>query len=400
MKRAIIVVIDSLGIGAMGDAPKYNDLLSCNTLGNLSIACGGLRLPTLERMGLGNLTMVHGVPYNETPIASYGSMEEASQGKDSTTGHWEIAGIISKEGFKVYPHGFPLELLQRFVSITGCGGYYGNKPASGTNIIEEFHQAHKKTGYPIIYTSADSVFQIACDIDCVPLDVLYYWCETARALLDDGYDCSRVIARPYKESETGLERMGDCRKDYSVPPPPGSLLELIIQNGGRVTAVGKTEDLFVSRGVSHSIHTGSNLKGLETLISLLNNEINYELIKVKEVGNQSTSKELIFVNLVDTDMIYGHRRDPHGYASALEEIDKYLHRIISLIGDDDLLIITADHGCDPTAPGSDHTREKVPLLIFNPRIPVTSLGIKPSFSFVARRVAEWLSVVPSAAWAD
>lgn len=398
MKRAVIIVIDSLGIGAMSDAAAYGDAPECNTLANLSLACGGLQLPHLARLGIGHLTQVAGVPPVEQPIAEYGVMEEASRGKDSTTGHWELAGIVSEQGFKVYPDGFPAAMLQEFIDQTGCGGYLGNIPASGTAIIDQYHEEHLRTGYPIIYTSADSVFQIACDVDRIPLEVLYNWCATARAILDKGYNCSRVIARPYKAVADGLKRLGELRKDYSVPPPEGSVLERIVQAGGRVIAVGKTEDLFVSKGITHAIHTGSNYEGLKRTIALLKNEIPLPDIQLDTHHNNESGIELIFTNLVDTDMIFGHRRDPKGYGRALEEIDASLAQILPLIGKDDLLIISADHGCDPTAAGTDHTREKVPLLIYNPALKAGNLGTKPSFTYVAGRVAEWLAVDADPSW--
>lgn len=398
MKRAVLIVIDSLGIGAMSDAPSYGDAPESNTLANLSRACGGLRLPNLASLGIGNLTQVAGVPPVEQPIAAHGIMEEASRGKDSTTGHWELAGIVSEQGFKVYPDGFPEDMMQEFIRQTGCGGYLGNIPASGTAIIDQYHEEHIRTGFPIIYTSADSVFQIACDIARISLGVLYEWCAVARTILDQGYNCSRVIARPYEATAEGLKRLGESRKDYSVPPPPGSVLERIVHAGGRVIAVGKTEDLFVSKGITHSIHTGANREGLKQTIALLKNEIPYHEIQLDKQHNKYAVTELIFTNLVDTDMIFGHRRDPQGYGKALEEIDASLAQILPLIGKDDLLIISADHGCDPTAAGTDHTREKVPLLIYNPALKAVNLGTKPSFTYVARRIAEWLGVNVDPTW--
>jgi phosphopentomutase len=396
MKKAVIIVIDSLGIGAMADAHDYGDSHLCNTLANLAKAKENIKLPNLQRLGIGNLTVVENVHPNSKPMASYGVLNELSKGKDSTIGHWELAGLVSKKGFNTYPEGFPKEMMTRFLEATGCTGYYGNKPASGTDIIEEYNLEHKKTGHPIIYTSGDSVFQIAVNTAIVNLETLYSWCEIARQLLNEGYNCSRVIARPYIETDEGLERENSARRDYSVPPPTGSLLDKVIDAGGRVTAVGKIEDLFVGKGITHSIHTGENSIGLATTISLLESNVDYGAFELMPI--ESPKIELIFVNLVDTDMIYGHRRDPIGYALALEEIDRELGKIIPLISTEDLLIITADHGCDPTASGTDHTREKVPFLMYNPELNAIDIGEKASFTYVATMVANWLGVEKNISW--
>ena len=399
MKRAIIIIIDSLGVGAMEDAPDYNDGLECNTLSNLATANGGVKLPHLGKLGLGNITNVKGVEPIHSPQASFGKMKELSKGKDSTTGHWEVAGIVSEKGFSTYPNGFPKEFMDRFVERTGCGGYFGNKPASGTAIIDEFHAEHRKTAYPIIYTSADSVFQIACDVDIIGLETLYKWCEIAREMLDEGYNCSRVIARPYRETDQGLERLGGKRKDYSVPPPKGSLLDKIAENGGRVLAIGKTEDLFVGKGVTHSIHTSSNDEGLRKTVDAIKGIVDYDSVALSNEAS-SAERELIFTNLVETDMIYGHRRDVSGYASALEQIDEQMPSVIEGLQEDDMLIITADHGCDPTAPGSDHTREMVPVLVYGKNLEARDLGVKDSFTFVASTIADWLEIPSNPNWVN
>ncbi len=399
MKRVIIIVIDSLGVGAMKDAPKFGDRLSCNTLGNVAKFNGGLQLPNLSKLGLGNIIDVMGVPKEDAPLATYGKMLEVSHGKDTTTGHWELAGLILDTAFKTYPNGFPNELMDLFVKETKCGGYFGNKPASGTAIIEEYHTLHNQTRYPIIYTSADSVFQIAANIDVVPLEVLYSWCEIARTLLNQGYHCSRVIARPYQETPEGLKRIGEKRKDYSVLPPTGSILDKIKSNNGQVLGIGKIKDIFLGQGITHSIKTGSNKEGLESTIAALSRSLDIDNYAVCS-ENITPDKELIFTNLVDTDMLFGHRNDPKGYGSALEEIDNYLEKIIPLIKEDDLLIITADHGCDPTEPGTDHSREMVPLLMYNPAIESTNLGTKSSFTYVANKVANWLDVPTNPSWVN
>jgi phosphopentomutase len=288
--------------------------------------------------------------------------------------------------------------METFVNQSGCGGYLGNKPASGTEIIAEYHEQHQKSGYPIVYTSADSVFQIACDVEIVPLEKLYTWCEVARKMLDDNYNCSRVIARPYQTTLNGLERINEKRKDYSVLPPKGTILDKVKEHQGRVIGIGKINDIFIGQGITHSIKTNSNRDGLIKTISAIKNEIDYAQTSLVGSKLDDTEIELIFTNLVDTDMLYGHRNDAKGYGMALEEIDLYLKEILPLIDENDLLIITADHGCDPTEPGTDHTREMVPLLMYNPTVQPVNLGTKASFTYIARIVAEWLNLLPEEEW--
>ncbi|ABK44946.1 phosphopentomutase [Magnetococcus marinus MC-1] len=399
MKRVAIVVIDSMGIGAMPDAAAYGDRASCNTLGNVARHNHGLSLPHLQSLGLGNLLTVAGVPAIQEPLGCFGRLLEASQGKDTTTGHWEMAGLVLDKPFKVYPEGFPQALMQAFVEQSGCGGYLGNIPASGTAIIEEHHQRHCETGYPIIYTSADSVFQIACNVDVVPLQRLYAWCETARALLTDHYNVSRVIARPYRPVAGGLQRLSADRRDYSVKPPYPSLLDKVLQNKGQVIAIGKIEDIFVGSGISHAIHTGSNQEGLLLTQQALAGELDLDGLAVEGATNgQAAQCALIFTNLVDTDMLHGHRNDAKGYGQALEEIDRHLGRMLPLLGPDDLLIITADHGCDPTEPGTDHTREMVPLLTYSPGGAVGRLEDRGAFTHIAHLTAEWLGFASESHW--
>jgi phosphopentomutase len=399
MKRVIILVIDSMGVGAMKDAEAYGDLPSCNTLANVAAFNDGLHLPNLQKLGLGNIIEVQGVPPIENPIASYGKMEELSEGKDTTTGHWEMAGLVLEKPFRVYPNGFPPEIMEAFVQRTGCGGYIGNVPASGTAIIELHHEQHSASGHPIIYTSADSVFQIAVNIDVVPIETLYHWCEIARELLGDEYNTSRVIARPYQATDSGLQRISRLRKDYSVEPMKPTILNRVQEQGGRVLAIGKIEDIFVGSGVTHAVHMGSNREGLELTLSALKGELDLKQSSTNGMADQGTDKELIFVNLVDTDMLFGHRNDAAGYGNALEEIDRYMDQILPLVGPDDLLLITADHGCDPTHPGTDHTREYVPVMTYNPQQTGVDLGVRPSFTFVARQTAEWLGVPVEPCWA-
>lgn len=391
MRRVIIIVIDALGIGAMPDAPEYGDLMECNTLVNVAKFNNGLELPNLESMGLGNIDNIKGVPPVKNSLASYGKMLEVSKGKDTTTGHWEMAGLILDKPFETYPDGFPVELIEKFIDKTGCKGILGNYAASGTAIINDLGDKHAQTGFPIIYTSADSVFQIACNVDIIPLETLYNWCETAREILNDDYNISRVIARPFEGKNGNYKRISAARRDYSVPPTGKTILNTIVDNSGKVIGIGKIEDIYVKSGITHAIHTESNLEGLKLTLQAVKNRLNLEELLITPKNNFSDI-ELIFTNLVDTDMLYGHRNDPVGYKKALEEIDTFIPEIIDSLKENDLLIITADHGCDPTTPGTDHTREQVPVLVYNSGISGKNLGTRKTFADVATTVAEWLSV--------
>lgn len=387
MKRAIVIVIDSMGIGALPDCREFNDIPECNTLKNVCKFNNGLNVPFLEKMGLGNIQDFQGIAKCEKPLAQYGTMVEKSKGKDTTTGHWEMSGIILNKSFATFPDGFPKELVDKFIQETNCGGILGNKPASGTAIIEELNFEHHKTGFPIVYTSADSVFQIAVDTDLIPLERLYNWCETARKILDDGdYNVSRVIARPYKIIDNKPTRISKDRRDYSMIPPINMLNE--IQNaGGKVIGIGKIEDIFSKSGITHAIHTGSNKEGLELTLQAVKEELDLNSIMVEECGNKDC--HLIFTNLVDTDMLFGHRNDAEGYGRAIEEIDNYLGEILKELKEDDLLIITADHGCDPTVPGTDHTREYVPILVYNKELPPKNLEYINGFDYIAKIIKQW-----------
>lgn len=377
MKRAAIIVIDSMGIGAIEDACEYGDDLTCNTLCNLAKKEGGLNVPNFEKLGLGNIKDIQGVKKTDTPMAKYGIMKMKSKGKDTTTGHWEIAGLVLKNPFRTYKE-FPSEIIDEFIKQTGCKGILGNIPASGTKIIEDLHDEHKKTKFPIIYTSADSVFQIAVDIDIIPLETLYDWCKIARKILDDGtWGVSRVIARPYQIIDGKPTRIGKFRHDYSVPPPEPTLLNKVQDANKKVLSIGKIKDIFVNSGVSEAISTGSNKEGLEATLKSL----------------KEKKWDLIFTNLVDTDMLFGHRRDSKGYKEAIEQIDCYLKDILDVLDEDDLLIITADHGCDPTFRGTDHTREMVPILVYNKNLQGEDIGILPSFTYVSDIVQKWLEIV-------
>jgi len=375
MKRSIVIVIDSMGIGAMDDCREFNDVPECNTLKNVCEFNGGLCVPNMEKMWLGNIQNFKGISPVDNHTAKYGTMLEKSKGKDTTTGHWEMAGVISEKPFATYPDGFPSELIEKFIQETNCGGILANRPASGTAIIEELNDEHRKTAFPIVYTSADSVFQVAVDTDLIPLETLYKWCETARKLLDDGnYNVSRVIARPYKVINGKPARISKDRHDYSMIPPR-TVLNEIEDAGLKVYGIGKIEDIFSKSGITHAVHTGSNKQGLELTLEAVKNE---------------KDKSLIFTNLVDTDMLYGHRNDAKGYGKAIEEIDTYVDDIIEAMSDDDLLIITADHGCDPTVEGTDHTREKVPVLVYSKNIQPENLGVITGFDYVAKIIKEHL----------
>ena len=316
-------------------------------------------------------------------------MYEKSKGKDTTTGHWEIAGLISEKPFATFPEGFPEELIEKFIEETGCGGILANCPASGTAIIEELNEEHHKTKFPIIYTSADSVFQIALDTDLIPLETLYEWCEKARKILDEGnYNVSRVIARPYKIIDGKPTRTSKDRRDYSMVPKY-TLLNEIKDKGGKVIGIGKIEDIFSKSGITHAIHTGSNKEGLELTLKAIKQELDLGKIAYPNI-NCCADFELIFTNLVDTDMLFGHRNDAKGYGKAIEEIDCYLSDIIPALDENDLLIITADHGCDPTVPGTDHTREMVPVLVYNKNKEGKDLGEITGFDYIAKIIKDWI----------
>ena len=376
-KRAIIIVIDSMGIGAMDDAVEFNDDNTVNTLCNLAKKAGGLNVPNFEKMGLGNIKDIEGVKKELNPVAQFGIMKPKSKGKDTTTGHWEIAGLVLEHPFKTYEK-FDDKIINEFIKETGCEGILGNYPASGTKIIQDLNEEHQKTKFPIIYTSADSVFQIAADIDLIDIETLYNWCKIARKILDEGhYGISRVIARPYRIIDNQPTRISSLRHDFSVCPPKDTLLNIIEKEGGKTFAIGKIKDIFTGSGITKSVPTGGNKEGLDVTLDAIKNKKDFSLI---------------FTNLVDTDMLYGHRRDYIGYKKAIEEIDAYLDKFILNTDENDLLIITADHGCDPTFKGSDHTREYVPLIIYNKNIEPKNLGVRDSFCYVSERIKDWLQL--------
>ncbi len=390
-KRAIIIVIDSMGCGAMPDHAEFGDSEKCNTLRNVCEFNKGLDVPVMEALGLGNIQEFKGITPTKTPVGQYGTLQEKSKGKDTTTGHWEIAGLVSEKPFATFPNGFPKELIDKFIKETNCGGILANIPASGTAIIEQLNNEHHKTKFPIVYTSADSVYQIAVDTDMIPIETLYEWCKIARRLLDEGnYNVARVIARPYKIIDGKPTRISKDRRDYSMEPPKDTVLDKVKKAGAKVIGVGKIEDIFSKKGITHAIHTGSNKEGLELTIKAIDGTLPLDEIKYEGVNITDNEREIIFTNLVDTDMLYGHRNNAEGYGKAIEEVDDYLEQILPLIGEDDLLIITADHGCDPTVEGTDHTREYVPVLYYSKGIEPKDLGLTLGFDSIAQRVSDWL----------
>ena len=390
MTRAIVMVIDSMGIGAMDDCCDFGDVPECNTLGHVSKYNNGLNVPNMEKMGLGLLGDFEGIKKVENPIATVATLVEKSKGKDTTTGHWEIMGLVSEKPFSTYPEGFPQELIDKFITETNCGGVLANIPASGTAIIEKLNDEHHSTKFPIVYTSADSVFQIAVDTDLIPLETLYEWCKIARKLLDEGdYNTARVIARPYKIIDGKPTRISKDRRDFSMAPKH-TLLDDIKDGGGKVIAIGKIEDIFSKAGITHAIHTGSNKEGLELTLKAVKRELPLEDIAYQK-GLKYNDKEIIFTNLVDTDMLYGHRNDAKGYGKAIEEIDTYVKPITDAMDKTDLLIITADHGCDPCVEGTDHTREKVPVIIYSKIIEAEgNVGEITGFDYITEIIKDWL----------
>jgi phosphopentomutase len=374
-RRFVIVVADSAGCGALPDARAYGDEGS-DTIGNTSRAVGGVTLPVLGRMGLGHLTAVKGVPPDPFPAAFHGRMAERSEGKDTITGHWEMMGIVLREGLALFPDGFPPEIVEPFVRETGVPGVLGNVAASGTVIIQELGDEHRRTGKPIVYTSADSVFQIAAHEETVPLEELYRWCRIARRQLDP-WRVARVIARPFV-GESGRYVRTYNRKDFSMATPGETVLEKLVAAKVPVVGVGKIPDVFDRRGITEEVHTEGNADGLAKTEALLDR----------------VDHGLVFVNLVDFDMLYGHRNDPQGYARALEEMDRALPRILGKLRPGEVCAITADHGCDPTTPSTDHSREYVPLLVHAPGRGGGNLGTRGSFADLGATVSEYFGLRP------
>jgi len=371
-RRAAIIVLDGVGIGEASDAAPYGDVGS-NTLGNLARAVGGMSLPNLQRAGLGNIAPIEGVPASPAPSGSWGLMQPRSAGKDSTTGHWEIAGLHLSRPFPTYPNGFPQEVVTEFARATGRA-VIGNVVGSGTAVIDEFGPEHQRTGAWILYTSADSVFQLAAHEQVIPLSEQYSGCETARRQLVAPHDVSRVIARPFIGTP-GSYRRTKNRRDYSIAPPGETLLDALAAGGIARTGVGKVDDLFAGRGIT-SRHTANNAEGIAAVREWLASEVS----------------GLLFTNLVDFDQAFGHRNDTSGFYGALREFDAALPQLLALLREDDLLFITADHGNDPTTPSTDHARENVPLLALGPAVHPVPLGRRETFSDLGATVAEWLGV--------
>ncbi|NLG85511.1 MAG: phosphopentomutase [Firmicutes bacterium] len=375
IRRSCLVVLDGVGIGALPDADRYGDAGS-NTLVHTAMAAGGLVVPHLARWGLGRLASIPGVTPVESPAAAYGLLRELSAGKDTTTGHWELAGLLLPEPFPTFPHGFPPEVIDRFSAAIGRA-VLGNRPASGTEILAELGAKHLATGYPIVYTSADSVFQVAAHEDIVPLEELYRWCRLAREILQGPYAVGRVIARPFIGRPGAFVRTAG-RKDFSLPPPAETILDRLAAAGFSVIGLGKIEDIFAGRGLTKSDHTPDNRSTLAALTALL----------VEEFTG------LVFANCVDFDTRYGHRNDPHGFAAALTEVDAGLGEVARRLRPTDLLLVTADHGCDPTTASTDHSREYVPLLAVGPAVRPGFLGTREGWMEVGATSVDLFGLGP------
>ena len=368
--RITLIVLDGAGIGAMPDAPDWGDAGS-DTFGHICES-RQLAMPNLQSLGLGNIRPLAGVPAIDSPRGGYGKCALKSNGKDTTTGHWEMAGIILERAFPTYPDGFPRAVIDQFIARTNVPGVLGNVPASGTEIIKDLGEEHVKSGKPIVYTSADSVFQVAAHEEIINLDRLYEICEIARDMLRGEHEVGRVIARPFLGSPGAFYRT-ENRHDYAVPPPRENLLPLLSQAGFDVVCIGKIASIYDSTGVTQDLTAKNNQQSIDQTIRAL----------------QDDTRGLIFSNLVDFDMLYGHRRDTEGYARALEHFDASWPQIEAAMKDGDLLMITADHGNDPTFPGSDHTREYAPLIVYGKKAKAgVNLGTRASLSDIGRTIAE------------
>ena len=372
-RKAIVIVLDSVGIGALPDAAAYGDA-GADTLGHIINTCKP-SLPNLMAMGLGNIDGASFPGACAQPTGSYGKLREVSAGKDTTTGHWEIAGVQLARPFPTFPNGFPQDFLSRFEQAVGRGTL-ANKPASGTAILDELGEEHMRTGKLIVYTSADSVFQIAAHEEIVPLDELYRDCEIAREMLTGDLEVGRVIARPFIGERAGAFKRTGGRRDFSAVPPP-TMCDLLEASGRTVYGVGKIEDIFGHRGITRSNHAAGNPACMEATFAAMREDFD----------------GLLFVNLVDFDMVFGHRRDVQGYAGALEVFDRQLPEIQALMGEDDLLILTADHGCDPCHHGTDHTREHTPLLVWGKKLPGgANLGTRATYADISASVLDFFGV--------
>jgi len=371
--RTIIIILDGVGIGHAPDAAEYSDF-GAATLQHVAEKMGGILLKNMWRLGLANIYPIEGMSRNMKPEGAYGNMIEKSAGKDSTSGHWELAGLVVEKPFPVYPDGFPNDVIEPFVDAIGRKVLY-NKPASGTEIIVKLGEEHIKTGYPIVYTSADSVFQIAAHEDVVELDKLYEWCMIAREILHGEHAVARVIARPFTGEAPDFKRTPN-RHDFSLPPYGKTMFDIAKESGYPVVAIGKIFDLYTGKGITEHISTDCNTTGIE----VIKNQIEREL------------DGILMANLVDFDMLYGHRRNTVGFAGALREFDNSLPKIMDLLRDDDILFITADHGNDPTHSGTDHTRERVPIMIYGKKINAVGIGDRETFADLAATVCQYLEI--------
>jgi phosphopentomutase len=379
LKRAILVVLDGVGAGANPDAHAYGDD-GASSLEHCAQAVGGLALPNLGRVGLGNVTPILGTPAAEAPVGSYGRMAEAGTGKDSTTGHWEITGVVLHKPLPTYPHGFPADLVAEFEHAIGRK-VIGNKAASGTEIIKELGEEHMRTARPILYTSADSVFQLAAHKDVIPLEELYHMCQIARDMLTGDNAVGRVIARPFIGTPGNFKRT-EHRRDFSLAPLGTTLLDVLKDSGKEVIGIGKIEDLFAGRGLTRRDHTETNKDGMASTLRWLERDFT----------------GLLFVNLVEFDMLWGHRRDSQGYAQALRDVDDWFAQVQQVMQPGDAIFFTADHGVDPTYRGTDHTREQVPLLAYGqPVRDGVNLGVRSTFADLGQTLAQAFVVSPLAA---
>jgi phosphopentomutase len=376
-QRVIWIILDSVGMGELPDAGKFGDVGS-NTLGNTSKAMGGLNLPNLVQLGLGNIEGMVGIEKIQSPNGCFARVAEISNGKDTTTGHWEMVGIYSEHGFPTYPEGFPKHIIDKFKEVTGTD-ILGNCVASGTEIIKELGEEHMKTGYPIIYTSADSVFQIAAHEDIIPIERLYEICQIAREQLVGEDAVARVIARPFI-GEVGNFTRTSNRRDFSLEPSD-TLLDHMKAEGLDVVAIGKIEDIFAGKGITEAVHTKDNMEGVDITLDYMKKDIN----------------GLVFTNLVDFDSKWGHRNNYEAYAKGLEAFDERLPEILEAMGENDLLFINADHGCDPTTPSTDHSREYVPLIAYGKQLKQgVNLGTRKTFADIGQTIADLFKVKPVA----
>lgn len=376
IRRVIVIILDGVGAGEAPDAAAYGDVGS-NSLSNTSRAVGGLKLPNMERLGMGYITPMQGVPLAAAPTGAYGRLTPLAAGKDSVTGHWELMGVLVTRPFPTYPNGFPKEVLDEFKKRTGLD-VLGNKPASGTEIIKELGAEHMRTGKPILYTSADSVFQIAAHEEVIPLERLYEICQISREMLTGEHAVGRVIARPFVGADPASFKRTTNRRDYPLAPIADTIMDKLVADGKSVYATGKIDDLFGGRGITRSNHSEDNESSTHAMLESL----------------QEDFEGLLFTNLIEFDMVYGHRNDARGYATALETFDRYIPEIQKRLRPSDVVMVTADHGVDPTTPGTDHSREYAPLLVFGPQVRSANLGTRGSYGDVAATIAEIFRLQP------